>query len=56
MFPASQFSGLSAAGSARSAIIALQAEDKFQAGDHSAFNISKQISPLYNELLQQLSK
>ena len=46
MFPASQLSGLSAAGSCKSDIIALHADCKLHAGDHSLFKISKQISPV----------
>lgn len=44
--PASQFNGLSAAGADNKAITARQAACKLQAGDHSFFKISKQISPV----------
>jgi hypothetical protein len=46
IFPASQFNGLSAAGSSRREMIARQADCKFQAGDHSFFRMSRQISPV----------
>jgi len=38
---------LSGAGSANNATIARQADCKDQAGDHSFFKMSKQISPVY---------
>ena len=47
MFPASQFSGESGAGSDRIATIARQEDCKVHAGDHSFFKISRHISPVY---------
>lgn len=46
MLPASQLRGLSASGAASSAITARQAACRLQAGDHSFFKMSRQISPV----------
>ena len=46
MFPASQFNGDDASGSLNKANTARQAACKPQAGDHSFFSMSKQISPV----------
>lgn len=47
MLPASQLRGLSASGAASSAITARQAACRLQAGDHSFFKMSRQISPVW---------
>lgn len=49
--PESQLSGLSGSGWAIKAIIALQTDWSVQAGLHAFFKISRQISPVYIELV-----
>ena len=51
ILPASQFKGLSPEGSDNKAIIALHADCRLHAGDHSFFNISKHISPVYQHIV-----